>query len=458
MDQMIIVSADSHAGVPQELWPEYLDPKFHDLLPQLRKDNEVYPTAIFLLGAKGGTTGLPETREAHGSMWHGLYDPVLRLADMDREGIAAEVIYHGDFRLGDMFHNATSSAYPLDAWDAGARGWNRWVADTFGFAKDRFLPVAAVGPCHQMDRTVRDLEWLSEHGFVGTYGPGFMTHAQMPPPFDPCWDPFYATCAERGLAVVVHAGFGWEQGIAHVQLRKIVDDVAAVAGSTERETLLAHADAVSQESIEFFHEFAGSVRPRRPLWQMILGGVFDRHPNLKLMLTEIRLDWIPATLQHLDAVYDAHRADLPARRKPSEYWPTNCLAGASFIHKAEVEMRHEIGVETISFGRDYPHPEGTWPQTREWLRDAFGDVPEGELRLMLGENAIRFLGLDRNRLGEIARRIGPTYEDLVRPGPAIRPELLENFAQRGGYLKPAERDARLQAVDVLIQEDLACIG
>ena len=130
-------------------------------------------------------------------------------------------------------------------------------------------------------------------------------------------------------------------------------------------------------------------------------------------------------------MYDEHRADLPAKRKPSEYWPTNCLAGASFIHKAEVEMRHEIGVETISFGRDYPHPEGTWPQTREWLRDAFGDVPEDELRLMLGENAIRFLGLDRNRLGEIARRIGPTYEDLVRPGPAIRPELLENFAQRG---------------------------
>ncbi len=455
---MIVVSSDSHAGVPKELWSEYVDPNFHDLLPKLREDNEVYPTAIFLLGAKGGITGLPETQEAHTTMWHGLHDPVLRLADMDREGIAAEVIYHGDFRLGDMFHNATSSAYPLEAWDAGARGWNHWVADTFGFARDRFLPVAAVGPCNDMDRTLRDLEWESEHGFVGTYGPGFMTHSHMPPSFDPYWDPFYASCAERGLAIVVHAGFGWEQGIAYTQLRKIVDDVAGAAGSTERDDLFAHADAVTQESIQFFHEFSGSVRPRRPLWQMILGGVFDRHPGLKLMLTEIRLDWIPATLEHLDALYDEYRDKVPAKRKPSEYWSTNCLAGASFIHKAEVEMRHEIGIETISFGRDYPHPEGTWPQTRDWLRDAFAGVPEDELRLMLGENAIRFLGLDRARLNEIAKRIGPTYEDITGPGPEIRPELLENFAQRGGYLKPAEGGARLAAVDELIHQDLAHIG
>ena len=246
MDQMIIVSADSHAGVPQELWPEYLDPKFHDLLPSLRKDNEVYPTAIFLLGAKGGTTGLPETREAHGSMWHGLYDPVLRLADMDREGIAAEVIYHGDFRLGDMFHNVTNSAYPLDAWDAGARAWNRWVCRHFRVRQGPISPCRGRRALRRpWTERCAEPRWLSDHGFVGTYGPGFMTHAHMPPLFDPYWDPFCATCEERGLAVVVHAGFGWEQGIAMSELRKIVDDVAAAAGSTEREALLAHADAVS---------------------------------------------------------------------------------------------------------------------------------------------------------------------------------------------------------------------
>src|SRR5262249_26041593 len=152
---------------------------------------------------------------------------------------------------------------------------------------------------------------------------------------------------------------------------------------------------------------------RQPMWQMMLGGVFDRHPDLKLMLTEIRLDWIPATLRYLDDVYDWLRDELPAKKKPSEYWATNCLAGASFIHRAEVEMRHDIGVETILFGRDYPHPESTWPHTKEWLRDAFAGVPEREIELMLGENAIRFLDLDRERLATIARRIGPTMAEIV---------------------------------------------
>jgi hypothetical protein len=130
------------------------------------------------------------------------------------------------------------------------------------------------------------------------------------------------------------------------------------------------------------------------------------------------------------------------------------------MHKAEVEMRHEIGVDTMIFGRDFPHPEGTWPHTSGWLRDAFEGVPDDELRLVLGENAVRFFGLDRARLAEIARRIGPTIDELHAGGP-VRDDLLENFAMRGGYLKPAEGDAKLDDVDAVLRqdiEDLADIG
>jgi hypothetical protein len=239
------------------------------------------------------------------------------------------------------------------------------------------------------------------------------------------------------------------------ELQRIYDRARDAAdGSTDMDELINHADTVDDHSIEFFHEFSGSVRPRRPMWQLMLGGVFDRHPDLKLLLTEVRADWIPATLRHLDAIYAEHRDELPAKRTPSEYWQSNCLAGASFIHKAEVEMRHEIGVETIAFGRDYPHPEGTWPNTTAWLRDAFAGVPEDELRLMLGENAIRVLGLDRARLAELASRIGPTVDDILGGESDLRPELLDSFAQRGGYLKPAEAGSRLDLVDALLQEDL----
>jgi hypothetical protein len=121
-------------------------------------------------------------------------------------------------------------------------------------------------------------------------------------------------------------------------------------------------------------------------------------------------------------------------------------------------MRHEIGLETVAFGRDFPHPEGTWPNTSDYLRDAFAGVPDDELRLMLGENAIRFLGLDRDRLSEIARRIGPTIADITGAGAAVRPELIESFDQRGGYLKPIEGAEKIPMVDELLREDLAAVG
>ena len=464
-DRVIIVSCDSHAGVPKELWPEYLPKKFHELLPQLHQDNdEIYPNAIFCIGAKvtGGKGGAqadnPEHQRAQREDWHGLYDPVLRIADMDREGITAELVYLGDSRLGDMFHNVTGRDYGLDAWEAGAQGWNRYCADAFGFAPERLLVTAAIGPCVDLDVTLAELDWVADHRFVGTYGPGYLKHPGMPPLSDRYWDPFWAKCVERNLAVVVHAGYGTMAGTAFPQLEKMYDDVVAAAGSKELDKMLQHADVIADESLEFFHNFLNkNLDSRQPMWQMMLGGVFDRFPELKLELTEIRLDWIPATLAHLDAVWEKNRGSIPAKRPPSEYWRENCLAGASFIHKVEVERRHELGVETILFGRDFPHQEATWPQTREFLGDAFAGVPEDELRLMLGGNGIRFFGLDEARLAAIAKRIGPTVEEITGIGPAP-PELIERFANSSGYLKPYEGDEKLGDVDALLAKDLAAIG
>jgi predicted TIM-barrel fold metal-dependent hydrolase len=457
-EKVIVVSGDSHAGMPKELWAEYLDKQFHYLLPSLTKDNEIYPTAIALQGVKMGLGTHPDHKEAHTTGWHGLHDAVLRMADMDREGVAAELVYLGDSRLGDLFHNVTNREYPLAAWEAGARAWNRWAHDNFGFAMDRFLVTGAIGPCVDMKATVAEVNWIADHKFTGIYGPGYMHHAAMPPLHDPYWEPFWAVCEERGIAVVVHAGFGTEQGAIFPEVEKIYNDVAKAAGSTDMEALFAHTDAVSQDSVDFFQNFLNySVPARQPMWQMMLGGVFDRYPDLKYVPTEIRVDWIPATLRHLDKVYDEHRADLQAKRKPSEYWHTNCLAGASFIHKAEVAMRHEIGIETILFGRDYPHPESTWPHTREWLRDAFVGVPEDEVRLILGENAISFFNLDRDRLVEIAKRIGPSIED-INGGGDVQPDLIENFAMRGGYLRPSEGGSKLPMVDEALRKDLLSLG
>ena len=75
--------------------------------------------------------------------------------------------------------------------------------------------------------------------------------------------------------------------------------------------------------------------------------------------------------------------------------------------RREVELRREIGLENILWGSDYPHPEGTWPTTRQHLVETFRGVPEEELALMLGGNAARVYDFDLGKLGPLVARIGP---------------------------------------------------
>jgi len=73
----------------------------------------------------------------------------------------------------------------------------------------------------------------------------------------------------------------------------------------------------------------------------------------------------------------------------------------------------------IMWGTDYPHPEGTWPNTVARLRSDFGDVPVEDARLLLGGTAARCYGFDVDVLRPIADRVGPTPEDLGQD-PSVR--------------------------------------
>jgi hypothetical protein len=246
--------------------------------------------------------------------------------------------------------------------------------------------------------------------------------------------------------MITHGGYGAQPGLAFCEIESAADRVAAKGGDDK--------DFLHELTQVFNREFFSDLRCQRSMWQMMLGGVFDRHPDLVLVMSEVRADWLPSTLRHLDAVYDEARSELRARRKPSEVWQSNCVAVASFIHRSEVVMRHEIGVDTMCFGRDYPHFEGTWPNTASWIADAFAGVPEREVRLMLGENLIRAFHLDRAHLASVADRVGLPIETVTGGMPTpLDPRLLANFHSRGGYLKPIEQFDR-GAIDDLLHEDV----
>ena len=452
MQNVSIVSTDGHAVLPAELWPDYLERRFHEYLPALRADDEInrrsmYPLNDAMMLPALDVFDTDGVYRAEG--WKGAWDADVRLAELDREGVAAELVYHGFFRVADLGFSVMNATYPDDLVDAGARAHNRWAFDTFSARSDRFLLVGAIGTARDLDAAIAEIDWIADHGFVGSYAPGFLGIAGAPPLDDAYWDPFWARCAERDVAMIVHGGYGLAQGYAFDQIVITCNKVDAEGGD-DRDLVMALAEGI------FSERFFSDLQHRQAMWRLMLGGVFDRHPKLKLMLAEVRADWLPETLAHLDSVYDEHRADLASRRKPSEWWESNCLAGVSFMHKAEVEIRDHIGVDHMTFGRDYPHAEGTWPNTVDYLRDLFAGVSETDVRKILGENAIRFFGLDAEKLAAIAQRVGVlSAEQLSGDASDIDPLLIAHLDARTGYLKPAERGTRLGELDELLGDDVA---
>ena len=103
------------------------------------------------------------------------------------------------------------------------------------------------------------------------------------------------------------------------------------------------------------------------------------------------------------------------KMKPSEYAKRNCWYGASFPSLQDLNGRHEIGVDKILWGNDYPHYEGTFPYNLESLQLTFADIPEKERRMILAENAANLYGFDLEALAPLAQKFGPTAEQIAQP-------------------------------------------
>ena len=97
---------------------------------------------------------------------------------------------------------------------------------------------------------------------------------------------------------------------------------------------------------------------------------------------------------------------------PSEYFARNCWLGVSQPRAPDAEARAQLPADRFMWGNDYPHDEGTYPFTRETLRQVFHDVPEPEMRAILAGNAAALYGFDLEALAPYAAQHGPTVAEL----------------------------------------------
>jgi len=391
MDRYLVISSDCHAGLPPEQYRDYLDPQYReafDLALPIQIEETKKAAQKFLVADINA-----EWRKGREDLLSGAWDHDQRVKVMDGDGIAGEVIYPDGITEMNMPPFGAGLSMPTDEpivpelqW-AGARAHNRWLAELCQMDPARRAGVALCPMLWDVDEAVKEVKWAKENGLRGILIP--TRWGKLDAYHHPKYDPVWAACQDLGMIVNLHSGaapmedYGEERGMMGIYISEVC--------------WCAY----------------------RPLTFMLWGGVFERFPQLRLMVTEGTAVWVPEYLRLLDfryadTPYSAKLGDYTSHlsMKPSEYFSRNVMVGASCMPRREAEMRHQIGIENIAWGSDYPHPEGTWPQTRAQMRETFLDLPEDEVARMLGTNLADFYGFDNAKLQKVAAQIGPLKSEF----------------------------------------------
>ena len=316
-----------------------------------------------------------------------------RLAVLEDQGIHAEVAFPGPVLAGGLspamyLGGQTSKGLEL-VWPA-LHAYNRWLAEFCAAAPGRRTGCIPID-LHDMDRAVEEIAWARSAGPVRRgHASGHVAQSRACPGYaDEYYEPLWSACEDHGMVVNLHTG--------------------ASGTATDAKQLY---DAKHGGFLGLYEVF---VFTRRPLWFMIFGGVFDRHPNLKVVVTENGVQWLPSLVRDMESFFDTH-GGAPVRSylklRPAEYFERHVFLGGSLMKRDEAEMRDEIGIDRLMWGADYPHLEGAAPVHRLILRQVFGGMPEEDIRRMLGLNAVRVFGFDADLLQTVADRVGPTVADL----------------------------------------------
>ena len=354
-------------------------------------------------------------------------DPAARLVEMEREGAVAEVLIP-DFRLPFVLNSAfvpggtggkqapgapvaqgARAANPEEN-RVAARAYNRWVADFCGYSPQRFRATALV-PFADVDAALDEIRQVKAAGLRGIMMPMFDGQTPL---YDPKFEPIWSELEELDLLVNCHIAIS---GIFAPQMP-----------SPDRlPNLTAGSPLVSAQL--FFNV-------QQCLFHLIWGGVLQRHPRLRVVMTETGSGWIPGALEAMDYKHGRSylRQDIrdvvPLR--PSEYFARQCFIGSSIFTSDEMHARHRIGVDKMMIGIDYPHHEGTWTNgTQDYLQATMGaaGVTPDEADTMLGKTTASVYGFDYDHLARLAQTVGPTADQILT-GPA------EEKFPRGDAHKP----------------------
>jgi predicted TIM-barrel fold metal-dependent hydrolase len=392
MADMLMIDADGHTMEPDDLWTERMDAdRWGDWIPRKVTEDDCYETTYTGGVIRGGGRELQDQMAAAVGMTPrefydllqslrvpGGHDPQARLADMDRDGIDAAVLYPSQA----MFFGPVDPIPALHGIDFVVdcqRAYNDWVAEYCAAAPARLFAMAAV-PLQDPHRAAAEARRaVGEQGLQGVFIRPSAYVDELPLNHS-VYDPFWAAVQELDVPVALHPGVHVDTPGA-CRLFKLV---------AESENMM-----VTNMAMDELHGGSGlgqavgnTVDMVVSLGRLLMGGVCERFPTLRFLFLESGGGWIPTQLQRMDEQVKA----FPLEKRwlsllPSEYFRRQCWAGFEPEEWNIGACAGWLGPDRILWASDYPHPE-FHPEVVKELLEEIADLPEDTQRRIAGQNAI----------------------------------------------------------------------
>jgi len=363
-----IISADSHITEAPGTYLDHIDAKWKDKAPRIETLDKIgdafivdglsRPIALGLVAAAGKPAEeirVSGTRfeELHRGGW----DPEARMADQDRDGVSAEIIYP---TVGMVLCNHPDFDYKKACFEA----YNRWITQYCSAHPKRLLGCGQISMRSVKD-AVAELEAVAAQGLAGVMMPGNPNEEDYD---SPVYDPFWEKAIELGLPLSFH----------------ILTDRNYAFQSRPRGPAM--------------NGFLSIVRGCQDIMgALVLGGVFERHPDLKVVCVEADAGWVPHYMYRMDHAYKRHRYWLPAGQKlsklPSEYFSENIYTTFQDDWVA-FQVADLMNWRRLLWANDFPHSDSTWPWSQEMLDEHTKHLTAEQKKAILCDNVAELYGID----------------------------------------------------------------
>jgi predicted TIM-barrel fold metal-dependent hydrolase len=375
-----IISADSHIDIgwlPADTFTSRVPSEWRDRAPRIvegDKGPQWVADGTLLSGvAAVGSRGRPYSRgrwqRADAMADTALFtdgrnrpaNPAARLEDQDRDGVTAEVLY-GLFGLTAELADKELAAVVHMA-------FNDWLAEFCGTHPDRYIGLALL-PTHDAGAAAKEIVRATAMGLKGAV---LDVKNSFAPVYSDAWDEVWATAQDLDCSIALHTG------------RRHADASKAVVAQLEAPTGESVIEAAVTMSLM---QFTGSA----DYFGIVFGGALDRYPEVKIVLGESGIGWIPSLLERMDWQYDNEFRHLGLKLKPSDYWHRQMYATFQ-CDSVGMHLLDFLGEDNVMYASDYPHPDGTWPDTRTFVDKQMGLLSEATKRKILHDNAARLYHL-----------------------------------------------------------------